>query len=362
MHLFKKIIPVLFLAGCASGSKIPKSYDYTPALLHASASKQTADIGFNIVTEIQTLVYPRLLTGDIPLWENSDKKIQISKDRFVQLERTANTPFVASNDLFIHQAWQLFKRNFDFGILGFSFSGVTKSGAKINYGYIDAADVIDLMRLQSIPNNANGNSSLTFWNALQSNTYQSNLVQFGRNDFRTNPQLAFQMKYQAMDDPKIYRDFYTIVPEKEIEYRVLSPSINSNSQNEIFYRVLERSINENKQIVLNADKLGHFTYLIKNYWKIDNITITETWTKKDDLPFQQLKGVELFTEGHFVFLPKKALDELSIKINLQGLEEYITEKRFSFLLQRINNQEIVPREAEAYYNALQNNNWNKIQL
>ena len=80
------------------------------------------------------------------------------------------------------------------------------------------------------------------------------------------------------------------------------------------------------------------------------------------VPFQQLKGVELFTEGHFVFLPKKALDELSIKINLQGLEEYITEKRFSFLLQRINNQEIVPREAEAYYNALQNNNWNKIQL
>lgn len=362
MHLFKKIIPILILAGCATGTKLPKSYDYTPALLHASASKQTTDIGFNIVNEIQALVYPRLLTGDIPLWENSDKKIQITKERFIQLEKTANRPFVASNDLFIHQAWQLFKRNFDFGILGFSFSGVTKSGAKLNYGYIDAVDVIDLMRSQNIPNNANGNSSLTFWNALLSNSYQSNLVQFGRNDFRTNPQLAFQLKFQATEDPKIYRDFYQIIPAKEIEYKVLSPTINSNSQNELFYKILEQALNANKQIVLNADKSEHFMYLSTKYWKLDNITITETWTKKNNLPFQQLKGIEIFTEGHSVFLPKSSLDELNIKINLQGVEEYITEKSFSFLLQRINSQEIAPREAEAYYTALRNNNWNKIQL
>jgi hypothetical protein len=361
MHLLKNIIPILLLAGCATGNKLPKSYDFTPALLHASSAKQTADIGFNIVSEIQTLVYPRLLTGDIPLWENSDKKIQISKERFVQLENSANSPFVASNDMFIHEAWQLFKRNFDFGILGFSFSGISKNGNKINYGYIDAADVIDLMRIQYIPNNANGNSSLTFWDALQSNTFQSNLVQFEKNDFRTNPQLAFELKYQAMEDPKIYRDFYKIIPEKEIEYKVLSPSINSNSDNELFYNLVERAINENKQVLLNADKSGHFSIVSNKYLKFDNITITEKWTQKNNLPFQELKGMEVFTEGHSVYLDKVAIDELSIKINLQGFEEYVSEKRYSFLLQRINNQEINPREAEAFYNALQRNNWNKIQ-
>jgi hypothetical protein len=362
MHLFNKLVLVFLLAGCASGSKVPKSYDYTPALLHASSALQTESIGFNIVNEIQTLVYPRLLTGDLPLWENSEKKIQISKERFAQLEITANRPFVTSNDLFIHEAWQIFKRNFDFGILGFSFTGVSKNGAKINFGYIDAADVIDLMRAQQIPNNANGNSSLSYWNALLSNTFQSNLVQFGKNDFRANPQLAFDLKYQAMEDPKVFRNFYQIIEEKEIEYRILSPAINSSSENELIYKVLERAINDNKQILLNATEDSYFTYLTTKNWKIESISVFETWTKKNNIPFQQLKGAEFFIDGHTVYLKAKNLEELNIKINLQGLEEYLTEKRFNFLLQQINTQEIAPREAEAYYNALRNNPWNKIQL
>ena len=361
MRLSKKIVFLILLAGCASGSKVPKSYDFTPALLHASASLQSESIGFNIVNEIQALVYPRLLTGDLPLWENSEKKIQISKERFIQLETSANRPFVASNDLFIHEAWQIFKRNFEFGILGFSFTGVTKTGTKINYGYIDAADVIDLMRVQKIPNNANGNSSLTFWNALLSNTFQANLVQFGKNHFKSNPQLAFEIKSQAMENPKVYRNFYTISEEKEIEYRILSPTINSSAENELVYKILERAINSSKQIVLNATKNNYFTYLTTKTWQIENISVTETWTKKDKIPFQQLKAIELFIEGQTVYLTSDNLAELNVKINLQGLEEYLSEKRFNFLLQRINNQEITPREAENFYKALKNNPWNKIQ-
>ena len=52
---------------------------------------------------------------------------------------------------------------------------------------------------------------------------------------------------------------------------------------------------------------------------------------------------------------------MSIQINLQGFTEYLSEKRFGFLLERVNAEEIEPRKSEKIYNALQNKAWNQIK-
>ena len=95
-------------------------------------------------------------------------------------------------------------------------------------------------------------------------------------------------------------------------------------------------------------------------WEIDQINILEKWSKYKNIPFQELVSVELIIDNNSVILSSKQLEELGIKLTLQSLEEYISEKRFSFLLDEINTQEIAPQQSETYYKLLLTNPWNKI--
>lgn len=361
MHLFKYTFLIgIFFFNAVSAAKLPKSYERTPVLLHLSSIKQNDSIGFNLVRALPELIYAKLLTGDLALWEGSDKTKVVGSQEFAALERTAVTPFVGGEDLFIHEYWQIFKKNFTFEIQGFSFTGRTKFGGKINYGYVDAKDILNLLKTYKIPANASGSSELTYWDALQSKSYQFNLVQFGYNDFRNNANASTFLQYQAIHDPKIQRELATITPIKEISYKVLSPSINSNIENKNFYSIFTEYVNDNKQTILNATDEAHFQTIFFENWKIDNISITEKWSKHQNIPFQELISIELFIDKHAVSLNTKQLEEMGIKVNLQQLPEYISEKRFSFLIEKINNQEIAPQQSEAYYKALSTKPWNKI--
>lgn len=362
MHLNKIIALLTFLLfSCKTSNSLPKNYEYTPVLLHLSDAKQPDSIGFNLVKSIPELLYPRIISGDLAIWENSDKRLVIGAQNFIKKENEAMSPFVRSDDLFIHEFWQLFKRNFEFGIQGFTFSGKTKTGQTVNYGYVDAVDVIELMKTEMIPNNANGTSELSYWDALQSYMFQFRLVQFGKNDFKTNMKSSLAYQYQAIYDPKIFREFASVSSTKSIEYKVLSPTINSNKENASIYSSVEKYVNENKQTILNATDAEHFSTIIFLPWKIDNISIVEKWSKYKNIPFQELVSMKLFIDKHEIVLSKNQLEELGIKINFQGIEEYLSEKRFSFLLEKINDQEILPQQSEGYYKNLLTKDWNHIK-
>ncbi len=330
-------------------------------MLYVSKDLQHDSIGFNFVAELQELVYPRLLTGDLPLWENPNKEIIVSKERFAQIEKGAAKPFVQSSNLFIHEIWQIYKKNYDFATLGFSFTGQSKYGKSINYGYVDIIDILDLLKSTPIPSNANGSSTLTFWNALHSKAYNFNLVQFGDESFKEDQVLALRLKHQAITSDKVLRELYQIEDVKSIEYKVLQPNINSNEENASFYSTFEKFVNENKQTILNAGGDAHFDHLMFVPWKIEAIEVAEEWRRYNSIAFQQLTRVSLFIDGHSITLNSKQLEELNIKINLRGLEEYLSEKSFDFVLQKVNDEEIAPNKSRLYYEALLNNNWNNIK-
>ena len=89
------ILGICFLT-FSDAAKLPKSYTSTPALLHISAIKQHDSIGFNIVKALQELIYPKLLTGDLALWQGSDKKKIVMKkkcddSRFVIKKKLKNS-------------------------------------------------------------------------------------------------------------------------------------------------------------------------------------------------------------------------------------------------------------------------------
>jgi hypothetical protein len=361
LRSFSILVGICFL-GCSYAAKLPKSYEKTPALLHVSSLKQHDSIGFNLVQALQELIYPKLLTGDLALWEGSDKKKIVEAQNFRALERNARLPFVSSNDLFVYEYWEIFNKIFTFDIQGFSFTGTTKAGKKINYGYVDIQDITNLLKNTTIPANASGSADLSFWNALHSKSYSFHLVQFGHNNFKSNLRASLQIQYQALQDPSINRAFTKIVPVKKINYKVLAPDINSNLENKNFYRIFTETVNKNKQTILNNTAADHFQTILFLPWEIDQINILEKWSKYKNIPFQELESVELIIDKNSVILSSKQLEELGIKLNLQSLEEYISEKRFSFLLDEINTQEISPQQSETYYKLLLTNPWNKITL
>lgn len=358
MPLYKIAVVGMLLMACQA--KVPRAYDFTPVLLHLDKFKQHDTLGFNLASEIPKLLYAQILSEDIALWASPSKKIKISKDDFLKMESSANAPFVESQHFFIHELWQIHKANFRFGVLGFSFTGESMSGRKINYGYVDANDVISLMRIRDIPTNANGASGLSYWDALHSMHFDFDLVQFGKEDFKDNLMRSFLLEDQAIRDPKIRRDFSPIPLQKEIEYRVINPSLNSNEENKILYQAMENFVNENKQTILNAGGSQFLSHLMFQNWTIDQIVVKERWTRYNKLPFQELLSVQLFIEGKPVELKKSDLEEMDVRIKLQGVEEYLSGKTFSLSLQRINDQEIQAKESDDYYRALWENDWNKL--
>ncbi|MDC1395622.1 hypothetical protein N8368_03840 [Bacteroidia bacterium] len=355
------ILFLIFTLGCQAQKKIPKNYDFTPVMLHLSESRQHDSIGYNLVRAIPELLYPKILTGDLAIWETSDKKYILGAEQFTKLEKTADRPFVRNKDLFIHEFWKIFKKNYEFGVQGFTFTGTSKKGKTINYGYVDAPDIANLLSTEYIPCNANGSSQLTYWDALHSKTYQFNLIQFGNDNFKTNPRKSTDLQYQAVHDPKILRELTSIKSKKEIVYRVLPPSINSNSENKSFYLIMQDYLNKNKQTILNAGGAEYFKENLYKPWKIENITMTEVWTKYKNIPFQEFSSIEFFIDQRAIKLTNKQLEEMDVRINLQGFAEYVSEKRFSFLIEKINDQEMAAQNSDQLYNALLRNPWNKVR-
>ncbi len=358
MHSIKILALCLILFACKS--RLPNAYDYTPVLLHLDKYNQHDTLGFNLATEIPKLLYSRILSEDIALWASPSKQIKIDKEDFLRMEKSASVPFVESQHFFIHEVWRIYKRNFNFGVLGFSFTGESRTGRKINYGYVDANDVILLMRSRNIPSNANGSSDLSYWDALHSMNFDFDLVQFGKEDFKENLIRSFQLEDQALKNPKIRRKLTTIPKKKRIEYRILNPKLNSNPENKILYNAFEQFVNDNKQIILNAGGSDFLSHLMFVDWKIDQVVVTEQWTRFNKLPFQELQQIQLFIEGKPIGLLRADLEELDVKIKLQGVEEYLSGKEFSFNLLKINDQEIQPQESDDFYRALWENDWNKL--
>lgn len=359
MRSISLLLISLFFISC--GSQLPIGYDYTPVLLHLDKNKQHDSIGFNLASEIPKLLYGKILSNDVPLWESPDKKLRIDKETFLEMERSARNPFVESNNFFIYQVWRIYKRSFSFGVIGFSFSGVTREGRKISYGYVDAIDVMSLMKDRNIPCNVNGSGYLSYWDAIHSMAYDFNLVQFGTEDFKDAPQKSFELRDQAIKNPKVRRDLYEIRRDKEIVYRVVAPDITTNVNNKAIYTVLESFVNDNKQTILNAGGSEYLSHIANNHWKIDNIIIKEKWSKFNNLPFQELQTIQLFIAGKPIYLGKRELQEMGVKIKLQGPEEYFSGKEFDFVLQRINSEEIKATQSEKYYKSLLTNEWNNIK-
>lgn len=357
MHLFR-ILLFFFIAGiwgCKSQSSLPSKYDIKPVLLHLSKVDQPDSIGFNLVTSFHKLLYKRIQNGDIAIWKTSKKKVLINKTQFINLEEYSKSSFLDNNDLFIHEYWQLMGKEFNFSVRGFSFVGKSKTGEPISYGFIDAADLFGLLKNIKIHTTHQGSSDLSYWDAIHSKLFDFNVVQFGKKDFKSNPELSVLLKNQACYSKKVRRNFYIPESSKRVSYKIIPPSINSNEENSNIYSEVENSINENKQVILNINNKFIKPQDMFKLWTINSIRVTEKWSTFKNIPLQELENIQLEMNGENYSLNNQHIEELGLTINLQGISEYLSEKNFDLIIQKINNENIPPQNSEAMYKKLLQN-------
>jgi len=351
MHLYRLFI--LFIIGsffgCKSPSSLPSKYEMEPVLIYLSAIDQPDSIGFNLVESLNKLLYPRIKNGDIALWKTSSKKELINKIQFSELEKYSNKPFIKSNDLFIHEYWQLIGKEFDFMVLGFSFIGKSSNGEPVSFGFIDAVDVIGILKRVKIPTSHQGYSDISYWNAIHSKAFNFNIVQFGKKDFKINPESSVLLKNQACYSKSVKRNFYKPEKSKRITYKIISPSINSNVENKKIYTETENDINSNKQIILNINKKPFEPKDLIEYWKINTIRVIEKWSNYKNIPLQELEYLIIEVNGKDYKLSRQQIEELDLSINLQGISEYLSEKNFDFIIEKINSETIAPQKSEEMY-------------
>ena len=64
---------------------------------------------------------------------------------------------------------------------------------------------------------------------------------------------------------------------------------------------------------------------------------------------QELEYLIIEVNGKDYKLSKQQIEELELSINLQGISEYLSEKNFDFIIEKINSETIPPQKSEEMY-------------
>lgn len=115
------------------------------------------------------------------------------------------------------------------------------------------------------------------------------------------------------------------------------------------YTETENGINSNKQIILNINKKPFEPKDLIEYWKINTIRVIEKWSNYKNIPLQELEYLIIEVNGKDYKLSRHQIEELELSINLQGISEYLSEKNFDFIIEKINSETIPPQKSEEMY-------------
>lgn len=337
-------------------------FDYTPAIIQINKHKQNDTVGFNIVEGCYKLFYKYILDETVKLWDSPAKKMQISPKALQALEVQNDLEFREVEDLFIYEYWKLYKKDFEFQVLGFSFFARNKDNQKVNFGYIDAADVQALLSQVVIPTNINGSMNLSYWHAVMSKQYFFNIAKFGNVDLVKNPSAAFDIKNDIFNSKKIRTNCYVITPTKEVEYFVL-PGLDSASGNFWICNAIESYYNLNRNEYFNETPTPAISYLdIDTKLRVTRVDVSEVWVRgdKNQITYTPQK-IRIYINE--MPMPEMSISELNAKsvlVQFKPIVEFLKEKEFKYTLKRVNYEAIYGYEADEIKSALYTKDWNKI--
>lgn len=337
------------------------SYAYRdkPVLTHLNKNEQRDTFGFNLVKSLPKLIYSLVKEDKVKLWDSPQKTIQITFSTLSNIEKTSNTIFTETSDMFFNEVWSSTRKKTTFNIIGFSFINKNDKGNSVSYGFIDMVDIFPMLTDSIIPTNANGWYGVTYLNALYSRNYHFNVVQFGKSTFKDNIAKSLEVKQKAFNKSKRIVNKVQLPTQKAVTYEVLN-----TEKNEVFYKALQGFLNDNPEFFFNNGGNRIFTHLLSNFnFSISKVEVTELWSKnnKDGFTVYNPQYLQLYFNN--IPLPPISVEKFNqyrLKIAFQDVKSALRIKDFDYVLKKINHQEIPPAQSGKYIRAFQNYFWTQI--
>ncbi len=352
----------MIISGFSSTAFALQSFEPTNVIINLKRSLQPDSIGYNLPLELPRFVYSKIMNGSVTLWDSPLKEIKISPEALVSIEKSSGTSFSMLENLFIHEVWELSKRYLDTKTIGFTFLSKNEKGA-VSYGFIEYKDILNLLDKNNIPCNANGFINTTYREAVQNKHFNFSIVQFGDDDFSTNPAKAFDIQKQLFKNPRVqlYSTPKEIPRYKSITYEIYFDANGDENSKAIFLSISNYFQNNLEQFYnLGGDQ--NIPFFKKDpVINLTKIKVTELYKyDKGKISFE-LTTIQFFIYGKY--LPTsdiETLRQIGITVNFKPLETFIGEKNYAFTITSINSEEIKEMNSSEIINKLQNGQWKRL--
>lgn len=337
------------------------AYTDKPVLVHLNIARQSDTMGFNLVYELQNKFYDLILTNKVKLWDSPRKSIVISPSSLQSIENSSGTKFNKTQNVFLHEFWTGSSKKTNFTIVGISFVNDNAKG-KVSYGYVDLAECWAIAAAELIDCNVNGPASLTIAQALYSRNYNFNIVQFGGKDFRENPANSIKIRDKAFYSKRKVEGLYKIPKTKEVTYVVEIDANDKNEMGNTLHNNIQDYLNKNREVLFNIGGDRYFDYKnFKSEVAVTRIEVKEVWEKKSAFTDSRVSSI-------IIFVNNKALDPISIDLllswkimyNFRSAEDVFREKKFKYVLLKMNNTFISNIDSEKYLKALEKYSWTQV--
>lgn len=338
-----------------------KIYTEVPALIHLAGNEQEDTNGFNLVEHLPSFIYSAINDGKIRLWDSPKKLIVITPQALQNLEKSNSVSFSRTGHLFLNELWTGSRRKTEFAIVGISFLSESPKG-KISFGYIDLAEASALLSKSLIPCNVNGPAQITYMEALYSRRYQFNLLQFGSNDFASNPLQSVIIRNEAFYSKKRVTGLFVPPQTKMLTYVIEKSVGQAYDPGADCLGSIEKYLNENKEVLFNIGGDRYFDYQNSLFdITVTRIEVTEIWTKKDDLITYTPQTVRIFANNKPLrTITFEEIAKWKLLIGFKTLEDILREKVFAYSIYKINRDLIPYEESGLYLKALLDYKWTQV--
>jgi len=337
-----------------------------PVILRVAVSEQADSTGCNFVRELTRVTYAAIMTGKVQLWNSPGKEIVVTSASLKEIERTSGLSFMDQDIVFIYEVWSDNGNVLNINTNGFLFSGKNQSGESVEFGYVESGSLQEFLIRETVNSNVNGNHNASLAGYLAGRKFNYNFIQFA-GKIIDNPADSRKIidEYVSGQEVKSAFDSGNDIPQKLVVYSIdFSSDISkekSANANKIL-KAVEAYLQTNEELIYNLGGDSIIQNTPKGRWKVSRMVVTELWKKIGSAVQSDLAGVTVYFNNFALQeIPYRDIVNMDdLRIEGIALDEYLRNRNYTFVIRRINSEEIPRSDAYLFYKALFNAEWNKI--
>ncbi|MEP7265226.1 MAG: hypothetical protein ABI772_12045 [Bacteroidota bacterium] len=338
-----------------------------PVLLRVVSSEQHDTLGCNIVAEVCDLAYKMVMNGKAKLWDSPEKEIQITGATLKEIEKSSASSFLKQPVIYIYEYWSGSGKNLKSVTRGFTFSNKGKAGEEVSYGYLDFQDIQDAVFNMPVSINADGNLNVTMAYYLTGKNYFYHIVQYGTevvDNITASEKIKMDLTGGLGHFPNSTSSSSEI-PQKMVQWMV-DGNNNSESQKFLngrrFFNAIEDFLKENKEIFYNLGGDNIITHVDgKTKLNVTRIEVKEVWKKIDNQVMYDPVAITIYVnDSSLAPVLYRDMIKMDVKVGLKSWVDFIREKQFPLMIEKINNQSVKRAESYLYQKALLTGDWNRV--